>query len=136
MNRRDGLKSLLHQLLAEEFTECIEDDAIADTKEKMKRGRHDALWVDGEERRVIAVEGVAIASSAVARGGEEALVRDDADGTGMSGGWSHEAKNRVDERPVAVEESPASVDDMLQHGKDVTKGGRVTGEGSEGGLLQ
>ena len=56
MNRRDGLKSLLHQLLAEEFTECVQNDAIADTKEKMKRGRHDALWVDRKETRVLWME--------------------------------------------------------------------------------
>jgi hypothetical protein len=85
---------------------------------------------------VLAVEGVAVARSAVARGGEEALVRNDADGAWMSGRGSHEAENGIDEWPIAIEEGTASVDEMLQQGEDVREGSRVTGEWSERGLLQ
>ena len=43
---------------------------------------------------------------------EQAALRDDADGTGVSGRRGHEAKNCVDEAPVAVEEGRAG-EEML-----------------------
>ena len=82
----------------------------------MEGSGHDALRVDGEERRVSAIEGMAISGGAVARGGEETSLSDDADGTRVSGGRRHEAEHRVDEAPVAVEESSASVDEVLEDG--------------------
>ena len=104
MDGSDMLQRLLDELFAQQFAERIEDDAVADAEEEMERSGNDALWVDGEERRVVWVQGMAIARSAVARGGSEAFVRDDADGTGMSGGRSHEAQYCIDEGPVAIEE--------------------------------
>ena len=45
-----------------------------------------------------------VCRSTVTRGFCETVVRDDADGTGVSGGRSHEAKDSIDERPVTIEE--------------------------------
>ena len=52
-------------------------------------------------------------------------MRDDADGARMSGGGRHEAENGIDEGPISVEEGGASVDEVLQHGKDVREGSRI-----------
>ncbi len=87
----------------EQLAECIEVDAIADAEEEMKWSGNDALWTDGEKRLMCAIDGMLVCRSAVARGGEEVLVRNDADGTRMSSGRSHEAKDCVDEGPVTIE---------------------------------
>ena len=49
----------------------------------------------------------------------------------MSGGRSHETKGSIDEWPIAVQESSACVDEVLQDGKDVREGSRVASEWSE-----
>ena len=56
---------------------------------------------------------------------EQALLRDDADGAWVSGGRGHEAEHSVNEAPITVEKSSASIDEMLQHGPDVREGSRV-----------
>ena len=85
----------------------------------------DALGIDGDESGMIGMEGMAIAWLTVARGAEEIVVRDDADGTWMNGRCILATEQRVDERPVAIEEGPldVAVDEMLQHGEDVREGG-------------
>jgi len=75
--RMDGShlrESLLNELLREEFAEGIQDDAIADAEEEVEWCRHDALGIDGEERRMSAIDGMLVCRSAVARGGEKALM--------------------------------------------------------------
>ena len=88
----------------------------------MERSRYDAIRGDGEERRMLWMQGVLVCRSALARGLCEAVVRNDADGARVSGGGRHEAENSIDEGPISVEESSACVDEVLQHGKDVRKG--------------
>src|SRR5687767_12269987 len=51
----------------------------------------------------------------------------------MCGSRCFEAEQSVNEGPVAVEESGASVDQMLQHGEDVWEGSGVASERSECG---
>jgi hypothetical protein len=79
---------------------------------------------------------VLVCGSAIARGLCEAVVRNDADGARVSGGGRHEAENGIDEWPVTIEESSASVDGVLQDGEDVREGSRIACERSERGLRQ
>lgn len=51
----------------------------------MEWSRDDALGIDGEEGGMIGMEGMAVVRSAITRGSEEIVVRDDADGTWMNG---------------------------------------------------
>ena len=128
VNSSDGFQCRLDSLLAQQLAERIEDDAIADTEEEMEGSGHDALRMDGEERRVSAIEGMLVCWSAVARGGEETALTHDADRARVSGRRRHEAEHRVDEAPVAVEEGGASVNEMLQHSPDVREGSRFAHE--------
>ena len=114
MDGSNALQRRLHALLAQQLAECIEDDAIADTEEEVEGSGNDALGRDGEERLLACRMRVLVCWSAVARGGEEIVPADDADGAGMRGGGGHEAKHCVEEAPVAVEEGTASVDKVLQ----------------------
>ena len=109
------LQCLLDQFFGEEFTECIEDDSITDTEEEMKRGRNDTIRIDGEERRMSAIDGMLVCRSAITRGGEEILMRDDADWTWVCSSRSHEAEYGIDEAPITVEEGSAFVYQVLQH---------------------
>jgi len=98
-------------LLAQQLAECIEDDSIADAEEEMKRSRNDALGWDSEQGTLVWMEGVTVSRSAIARGVEVVAVRDDADGTRVSG------------RGRSAGEG--------QHSPDVRKGSRVTNERSQ-----
>ena len=115
MNSRDGLQCSLDAILAHQLAKCIENDAITDAQEEVERSGDDALRGDEEERRMSAVDGVLVAWHAIASGLEEAALRNDADGARVSSGRSHEAEHSVEEAPAAVEESRATVDEMLQH---------------------
>ena len=48
MDGFDRLQGLLDQLLREEFTEGLENDAVADAEEEMERSWYDAIRIDGE----------------------------------------------------------------------------------------
>src|SRR5680860_1816797 len=76
----DGSESCLHMLLAQQLAECIQNDAIADAEEEMERSGHDALRRDREQWTVRAIYGMAISGGAIARGVEEIVLADDADG--------------------------------------------------------
>lgn len=122
MDGCDALQCRLDTLLAQQFAECIENDAIADAEEEMERSGNDALRWDGQKRLMCAIDGMLVCRSAVARGGEEVLVRNDADGARVSSRWSHEAKDSIDEWPVTIEEGTFGVNEMLQYCPDVRKG--------------
>jgi len=77
------------------------------------------------------INGMAVSWRAVARGGEEIVLADEADWAWMCSGRSHEAEHSVDEAPIAVEEGAASADEMLQHGPDVRESSGVANEGSQ-----
>ena len=109
-NGGDRLQGRFYSLLAQQLAERVEDDAIADAEEEVEWRRHDALGRDGEQRLLAHSPRVLVCGSAIASGGEEAFVRDDADGAGMRGRWRHEAQHCVDEWPVAVEKSLAHMD--------------------------
>ena len=74
--------------LSEQLAECIEDDAIADAEVEMERR---------EERGVCWMKRVLVCRNAVTRGFCETVVRDDADGTEMSSGRKHKAKDSIEE---------------------------------------
>src|SRR5680860_909012 len=131
VNGGDASEGRLHTLLAQQLTEGIEDDAVADAEEEMERSRYDTLGWNGEECLLAYGTRVLVCWSAIARGGEKALVRDDADGARVSGRGSHEAEHCIDEWPVAIEEGGACVYEMLQHGPDVREGSGVTHEWSQ-----
>ena len=106
-SRVDGgnaLQRRLDTLLPQQLAECVQDDAIADAEEEVEWSGDDALGRDGEERAVSAVEGMLVCWSAIAGGGEEAGLADDADRAWMSGRGGHETENSIEEAPVAVEE--------------------------------
>ena len=54
-----------------------------------------------------------VCRSAMTRGGEEIVLGNNADGTGMCSRRRHEAEYSIDEAPVSVEECRASVNEML-----------------------
>jgi len=55
MDGRHLLECLLDELLAEQLTEYLKDDAITDAEEEMEWGRDDALGIDGEEGGMLVV---------------------------------------------------------------------------------
>ena len=77
---------------------------------------------------MIGMEGMAVTWLTIARGAEEIVVRDDADGTRMDGRCILATEQRVDEGPVAIEEGPfdVAVDEMLQHSEDVRESGGLS----------
>lgn len=128
MDGRHLLESVLDEFLAQQLAERIENNAVANAEEEVERSGHDALWRNGQEGTLLWVMGVAVCWSAVARGVEEIGLQNDADGTRMRGGWSHETEDSVDEGPVTIEKGAVMVDEMLQHGPDVRKSSGVADE--------
>ena len=112
MHSCDCLQCSLEALLAQQFAECIEDDAITDAEVEMEGSGDYALGRDGEKWLLASGAGVFVVCIAITGSFEQTLLRDDADGTGVSGRRGHEAKDSVDEAPVAVEEGRAG-EEML-----------------------
>lgn len=124
----DALQRCFDALFAQQFAECIEDDAIANAKEEVERSRHDVLRRDREERRMSAINGMFVCRSAITRRVEEIVLADNANGTRVSGRWSHEAEHSINKAPVTVEEGAFGVDEILQHSPDVWEGSRFAFE--------
>ena len=74
MDGRDGCERRLQTLLAEQLTECVDDDAIADAEEDVEGCWYDALRRDGEERLMRTIDGMPVSRSAITSGVEEVLV--------------------------------------------------------------
>jgi hypothetical protein len=131
MNSLHLLQCLLNKLLREEFTECIENDTIADAEEEMERCWNNTIRWDGEERRMSAIHGMFISWLTIARGFSEAVEGNDADGARMRGSGSHETEDGVDEWPVTIEKSSFRVNEMLKECEDMRENSGVALEGCE-----
>jgi len=124
----DGSKCRLHTFLAQQLTERIQNDAVADAEEEVERSRYDALGRDAQKGLMRAIDGMLVCRSAMARRREEIVLGNNADGARVSGRRRHEAEDCVDKAPVTVEEGCTSVDEMLQHSPDVRERGGIAGK--------
>src|SRR3954454_23713501 len=103
MESCDSLECLLHHLLAQQLTERIQNNAIADAEEKMERSRHDTLAVDCQQWSMIGITRMAVARSTIASSAKEIAGGDTADRTWMCGGCILETKHSIDKGPISIE---------------------------------